>query len=159
MCVAFPPRRALFMGARAHGMCIHDDPRGKNVFVIAQGVPRAILGALPRMTLSLQRCRSFLFLFTTLRRACQDSTRYRRSAQLSFSRSQVHVYLHALLVPVFLECAWTLRFSPLLLSTSHKAVFTCLLQVFLTIHTSRRACLTPACDRQRLRQRIERSDI
>ena len=162
-------------GARAHDMCIlvfMMNPGANTSLFIAHyncsGVPRAILGALPRTTLSLQRCRSslfwpklviFFFLFTTFRRACQDTTTYRRSARLSFSRSQVHVCLHALLVPAFLECAWTLRFSPLLLFTSHKAVFTCLLKVFLTIHTSRRACLTPACDRQRLRQRIERSDI
>lgn len=94
-------------------MCMrffHDDPRSKNLLSLLRGCPRAILGALPRTTLLLQRCRSLLFCSTTLRRACQDSTRYRRSAQLSFSRSQVHVCLHARPVPVFLECAWTLRF-------------------------------------------------
>ena len=35
----------------------------------------------------------------------------------------------------------------------------CFLQVFLTTHTSRRACSTPACDRRHLRQRTEHSDI
>ena len=51
------------------------------------------------------------------------------------------------------------QLSPLLLFTFHKAVSTCLLQVFLTMHTSRRARSTPTCDRQRLRQRNDRSDI
>ena len=105
----------------------HDDPRGNKVFVVAHyncsGVPRAILGARPRTTLSLQRCR--FFSLCSRRRPCQNTTVYRRSAQLSFSWLR--------------ECAWSLRFSPLLLFTFHKAVSTCLLQVFLTIHISRPA--------------------
>ena len=55
-------------GARAHDMCIlvFMMTLGANTFLFiahynCSGVPRAILGALPRTTLSLQRCRSFLF--------------------------------------------------------------------------------------------------
>ena len=79
-----------------------------HVHAVFHDHPRAILDALPRTTLSVQRCRSSLFCSRTNARQTlgktrhvQDTTTYRRSVQISFSRSQVHVCLHALLVPLF----------------------------------------------------------
>ena len=90
-------------GARAHGMCIHGDPRGKNVFVIAQGVPRAILGALPRTTLSLQRCRSFLFC--SRRSGARVKTPLDTNAQPS-SASAGHKCMCAC-TPCLCLCSWS----------------------------------------------------
>ena len=104
--------------------------------VTAQGCPGPFWAPFLARLCHCKAAGRFCFVHDA-RRTCQNTTIYRRSAQ--HSRSQVHVCLHALLVPVFLECAWTLRFSPLLFFTFHKAVSTCLSQVLLTIHTCHRA--------------------
>ena len=64
------------------------------------GAPRAILGApLFDMIVLLKRCRSS-FVGQSKQASCNAGP-HRSSAQLSFSRSQVHVCLQALSVPAF----------------------------------------------------------
>ena len=73
------------------------------------GAPRAILGApLFDMIVLLKRCRSS-FVGHSKQASC-NAGQHRSSAQLSFSRSQVHVCLQALSVPAFERVPEDLRF-------------------------------------------------
>ena len=142
----------------------HDHPRGKTFLSLLTAIAHGRPG--PFCTPFLARlCQcSVAGLLCFVHNARQDKTCSRPHYIQTLSPNQLQPVTSAC-VPArpacafILECAWTLRFSPLLLFTFHKAVSTCLLQVFLTMHTSRRARSTPTCDRQRLRQRIDRSEI
>ena len=73
------------------------------------GAPRAILGApMFDMIVLLKRCRSS-FVGHSKQASC-NAGQHRSSAQLSFSRSQVHVCLQALSVPAFERVPEDLRF-------------------------------------------------
>ena len=132
-CIHIYPRQ----GARAHGMCMlsfmmtpEETKFLSLLIIVAQGCPGPFWAPFLARTL----CTAALVCFVHDAPAGVSKHHYIQT----LSPAQLQPVTSAC-VPARPACAWTLRFSPLLLFTFHKAVSICLLQVLLNIHTSRRA--------------------